>query len=535
MDGGPLPMAQVPIIPPNINLLDFMYDIDDDCDVLPIKRTRATHKGKEVEGESSNPQIKKKAKEFMESQMENPSKRCRSRRKINMEDMPMGKGVEPFDLKQEFITNGPRITWPQLLQLSPKIRKEWGRLTSIHQSTKTVHYAGVVRVKEQKDIRPVISVTMKGLLIKDALVNSGIRIRPSSNVIVSKIGNPICQKSSNKVDMVDKGLVPCLGAIEDKVIDCFGMSISMDLHVILLKGSSCSLVLVRPWMQELHVIHDWSIMNLSPSKGFNIIYDLYLQQLIKCIKKKESSINNGKQEEESITIDVSSWDRENKSFHVVSTKEEVIEEKSIITLEEKENMISNDIQVEEYLRFISLLSKFPKLLINVYSQIKGEDGIKHHIKVKESVPIAQMLQQFEVVQKEDHKALLQESFIYNMEDLKCVSPIVVVPKKNEIYFKPLIDSTKRDQFLLPFRDEIVDEIVVYTKQGSVENVVCQEGIHVESRIEVIQKATTPTSLKALKVFVQKVRLLERFIHMLTCLLLSRVMYRMALLVFGELA
>ena len=68
-------------------------------------------------------------------------------------------------------------------------------------------------------------------------------------------------------------------------------------------------------------------MNLSPSKGFNIFYDLYLQQLIKYIKENESSINNGKQEEESITIDGSSWDRENKLFHVVSKDEgEIIEE-----------------------------------------------------------------------------------------------------------------------------------------------------------------------------------------------------------------
>ena len=122
-----------------------------------------------------------------------------------------------------------------------------------------------------------------------------------------------------------------------------------------------------------------------------------------------------------------------------------------------------------------------------------------------------------------------------MEDLKCVSPIVVVPKKNDIDFKPLNDSTKRDQFSLPFRVEILDEIAVYTSQGNVENVVCQEGIHVDAaKIEVIQKVTTPTSLKTLKVFVQKVRSLERFIHMLTCLLLSRVMYRMDLLVFGKL-
>ena len=38
-DGGPLLMAQVLTIPPNVNLLDFMYDTNDDCGVVQIKRT----------------------------------------------------------------------------------------------------------------------------------------------------------------------------------------------------------------------------------------------------------------------------------------------------------------------------------------------------------------------------------------------------------------------------------------------------------------------------------------------------------------
>ena len=114
-------------------------------------------------------------------------------------------------------------------------------------------------------------------------------------------------------------------------------------------------------------------------------------------------------------------------FHVVSKdEEEGIDEKSIIRLEEKEKTISNDIQEEEHPRLISLLFKFPKLLINVYSQINREDNIQHHTKLKESMPISQMLQQSGVVQKEDIQTLLQESFIYHMEDLKCVSPIVLV-------------------------------------------------------------------------------------------------------------
>ena len=51
-----------------------MYDTDNDYDVVPIKRTWGTHKGKEEKGESINPQTKKKAKE---SKMENLSKRHR--------------------------------------------------------------------------------------------------------------------------------------------------------------------------------------------------------------------------------------------------------------------------------------------------------------------------------------------------------------------------------------------------------------------------------------------------------------------------
>ena len=62
---------------------------------------------------------------------------------------------------------------------------------------------------------------------------------------------------------------------------------------------------------------------------------------------------------------------------------EGIEEKSDITFKEKEKMISKDVQGEERQRFISLLSEFPKLFINDYSQIRGVDVIKHHINLKE--------------------------------------------------------------------------------------------------------------------------------------------------------
>ena len=385
-----LPMAQVPTIPHNVNLLNFIDDSDNSFEVAPVKRTRSSQKEKEVEGESSASRQKKKSKE---NEKEEKLRRRHSRRKIKMEDIPMGEGVEAFNLKHELISSGPRITWPQLLQLSSTLQNEWGRLVSICQSQKTVHYVGIMRVEDRKDIRPIIPVSIKGVHIKDALGDSGARVSLISEFVVNKVGIPISRSSSTRVVVVDSGVVHCTSIVEDVFIKCFG--------------------------------------------------------------------------------------------------------------------------------------------------IRGEACNKYHINLKESVSISPKLRQLSVEQKEEFmqefNAWLQESSNYKMEDLRCVSPIVLVPKKNEINFKALNDSTKRDEFSLPSRDEIVDKMVVYTKQGSVDNMLCQKGFHVDdSKINIITKMTIPTSLEALKVFVQKVRSLERFIYMLTCLLLSRVMYPMALLVFGEL-
>ena len=49
----------------------------------------------------------------------------------------------------------------------------------------------------------------------------------------------------------------------------------------------------------------------------------------------------------------------------------------------------------------------------------------------------------------------------------------------------------------------------------------------------IQKMTTSTNLKDLEVFVQNFRSIERFIQMLTCLLLLRSMNLMVLCMFDE--
>ena len=59
--------------------------------------------------------------------------------------------------------------------------------------------------------------------------------------------------------------------------------------------------------------------------------------------------------------------------------------------------------------------------------------------------------------------MLRASFIYPVENLEWVSPVVVTPKKNGkwrvcVDYKMLNAVTKRDHFPLPFQDEILNEV-----------------------------------------------------------------------------
>ena len=69
---------------------------------------------------------------------EGPSKKHkrvkRPRRKITIEDFPLGKGRESYDLIEDLGNQRPNITYPQLLELSPSLRKQWSKIASTRKS-----------------------------------------------------------------------------------------------------------------------------------------------------------------------------------------------------------------------------------------------------------------------------------------------------------------------------------------------------------------------------------------------------------------
>ena len=66
----------------------------------------------------------------------------------------------------------------------------------------------------------------------------------------------------------------------------------------------------------------------------------------------------------------------------------------------------------------------------------------------------------DIVKEELHK-LLDAGFIYPISDSECVSPLVLVPKKNGkwricVEYRELKRATKKDHFPLPFIDQVLD-------------------------------------------------------------------------------
>ncbi|KAH7289122.1 hypothetical protein KP509_31G059100, partial [Ceratopteris richardii] len=124
------PQANIPPVPMaqgdqrQVNVLELTEE-QETMDTIPIKRTRVQDRDRSQDEDSS---MSTQTKKGRVAEGEASKRKRRPRRKITMEDFPLGKGIEPYDLIEDISTQKPNITWPQLLQLSSKTRREWSKL-----------------------------------------------------------------------------------------------------------------------------------------------------------------------------------------------------------------------------------------------------------------------------------------------------------------------------------------------------------------------------------------------------------------------
>ncbi|MCO5588666.1 hypothetical protein L7F22_042624 [Adiantum nelumboides] len=93
----------------------------EEVDAMPIKRAR------QEEIADSEADTRRKTKESAESSKKMKTK---PRQKLTIKDFALGESSQPYDLVDDVSMQGPKISWPQLLYLSPKVCRQWSKIVS---------------------------------------------------------------------------------------------------------------------------------------------------------------------------------------------------------------------------------------------------------------------------------------------------------------------------------------------------------------------------------------------------------------------
>ncbi|MCO5547411.1 hypothetical protein L7F22_000860 [Adiantum nelumboides] len=447
-------MAAVPPVPEQpeergVNIIKL--EEPEELNVMPpIKRTRAQERDEEMKSDTSD-EPKKGKKKVKEDEAESSKKKKsrRPRRVIGIDDFPLGKYLEPYDMVEDLKSQRPNITWPQLMHLSSSIRRQWPKLASTRIPKKRKEkVVKSIKSNTPKDIEPIVDAYIKGKRVSNVYVDGGAQMCVITEQTMHRLGLSITEPSDCHAKLANNSKVKCLGIIKDVHITVLDVFAKVDFYVMPSKGEGFPLILGRPWLMGVNADQKWGI---------------------------ESSDESSYGDDESYTSEESSMEVMGLVFQQpqakgssTSKEDEVVAKEEPMMEEQLRKMLSKDLTKEEEENYINMFKRYPHLFITDYSMIKEVDVIQHHIDLKpDAKPVAQKLRRLGVVQQEallsEVNKLLKAGFIYPVTNSEWVSPVVVTPKKNGkwrvcVDYKPLNAATKRDHFSLPFQDEILNEV-----------------------------------------------------------------------------
>ncbi|MCO5569248.1 hypothetical protein L7F22_022959 [Adiantum nelumboides] len=123
-------MAEARPPPPTKNGGETIPPLPDPM-VHVVEVTNTSHKNEGVIEVNDMKRDRGKGKMHDEDQPESSKKKTKEERvkmrRINLQDFPLGRGLEPYNLIEDMQGKGPHISWPQFLAICPQMRKELAR------------------------------------------------------------------------------------------------------------------------------------------------------------------------------------------------------------------------------------------------------------------------------------------------------------------------------------------------------------------------------------------------------------------------
>ena len=190
---------------------------------MPIKKARVSEKvtGPPMSMETKEEGIFKKRK-----------KRTSTRREITIKDFPLGLDEEPYNLAKDVSSQWPKLTWAQLLHLSPKMRRHWSQMVSTCKSK----VMGAVEAKQEEDVLPVFEAYIKGQRICKVYVDGGAQVCVMSEKMMHRLGLKVQGKYEVKAKTANNVSVKCVGVCKGIKIIVYGVKAVTDMYVILAGG-----------------------------------------------------------------------------------------------------------------------------------------------------------------------------------------------------------------------------------------------------------------------------------------------------------
>ncbi|MCO5586464.1 hypothetical protein L7F22_040404 [Adiantum nelumboides] len=201
----------------------------EDVDVLSIKRSR------KEEVAISERRERRKSKENGDS---SSKKKSKPKRKITTKDLALGESYQPYNLVDDALIHGPKITWPQLLHLASKVRRQWTKMVSTRcVKTKAM---GLVSNRNLRDITPALEAYVKGKRVSNVYVDGGAQICDMIEQTMHHLGLKV------------NAPAPCTTKMANNA-----------------KGEGYPIILGRPWLMAIQARQDWGtgMLKLQPHQG----------------------------------------------------------------------------------------------------------------------------------------------------------------------------------------------------------------------------------------------------------------------------